>query len=43
MNVYQSRFPTTNRIIGTDAHDTLYGTRTNDIVDGGTGIDTFVL
>jgi hypothetical protein len=43
VNVYESRFPTTTRIIGTDAHDTLYGTRTNDIVDGGTGIDTFVL
>ena len=43
VNVYESRFPTTTRIIGTDAHDTLYGTRTNDIVDGGAGIDTFVL
>lgn len=43
MNVYENLLPTTTRITGTAAHDTLYGTRTNDIVDGGAGIDTFVL
>lgn len=43
VNVYESLAPATTRITGTAAHDTLYGTRTNDIVDGGAGIDTFVL
>lgn len=43
VNVYESRVPTSNAIVGTGGHDTLYGTRVNDVVDGGAGIDTFVL
>lgn len=43
INVYEDKLPPLNQIIGTAGHDTLYGTRSDDIVDGGAGIDTFVL
>ena len=43
VNVYESRLPVINQIIGTSGHDTLYGSRAHDDVDGGAGIDTFVL
>ena len=37
VNVYEHLLPPTNVIVGTGAHDTLYGTRADDIVDGGEG------
>lgn len=43
INIYEDKLPPLNQIIGTSGHDTLYGTRSDDIVDGGAGIDTFVL
>jgi hypothetical protein len=46
VNVYEDRapvYPITNTIVGGAGHDMLYGTRSDDIVDGGAGIDTFVL
>jgi hypothetical protein len=46
LNVYEDRvpvYPPINTIAGTGGHDMLYGTRADDIVDGGAGIDTFVL
>lgn len=43
INVYEDRLPPLNAIVGTAGHDTLYGTRSDDVVDGGAGIDTFVL
>ncbi|WP_137171905.1 DUF4214 domain-containing protein [Massilia sp. HP4] len=46
LNVYEDRipaYPPTNTIVGTGGHDMLYGTRSDDVVDGGAGVDTFVL
>lgn len=46
VNVYEDRapvYPITNTIAGGAGHDMLYGTRSDDIVDGSAGIDTFVL
>jgi len=46
LNVYEDRvpaYPPTNTIIGSGGHDMLYGTRSDDVVDGGAGVDTFVL
>lgn len=46
LNVYEDRAPAylpTNTIVGTGGHDMLVGTRSDDFVNGGAGIDTFVL
>ncbi|WP_183407291.1 DUF4214 domain-containing protein [Massilia aurea] len=46
VSVYEDRVPVylpTNTIAGTGGHDMLYGTRSDDFVDGGAGIDTFWL
>ena len=46
LNVYEDRipvYPPTNTIGGGGGHDMLYGTRSDDLVDGGAGVDTFVL
>jgi len=46
LNVYEDRipaYPPTNTIVGAGGHDMLYGTRSDDFVDGGAGVDTFVL
>lgn len=43
VNVYEHLLPPTNVVVGTGGHDTLYGTRADDIVDGGAGVDTFML
>ena len=46
LNIYEDRipaYPPTNTIVGGGGHDMLYGTRSDDIVDGGAGVDTFVL
>lgn len=43
INIYEGHARATHEIVGTGEHDMLYGTRANDIVDGGAGIDTFVL
>lgn len=46
LNIYEDLVPAylpTNFIVGGAGHDMLTGTRSDDIVDGGAGIDTFVL
>ncbi|MGF6274687.1 serralysin [Massilia sp. UYP11] len=46
LNVYEGRapvHPATHVIVGGAGHDMLAGTRSDDIVDGGAGVDTFVL
>lgn len=43
VNVYEGHARATNTMSGTGEHDMLYGTRADDIVDGGAGVDTFVL
>jgi len=43
VNIYEDKLPPLNTITGTAGHDMLYGTRLDDLVDGGAGIDTFVL
>ena len=46
LNIYEDLVPAylpTNVIVGSAGHDMLVGTRSDDIVDGGAGIDTFVL
>jgi len=43
VNVYEGHARASHDIVGTGGHDMLYGTGANDIVDGGAGVDTFVL
>jgi len=46
LNIYEDRtpaYPQANVIVGTGGHDMLVGTRSDDLVDGGAGVDTFVL
>jgi len=43
VNVYEEYGRPANGINGTGGHDLLYGTTADDIVDGGAGIDTFVV
>jgi len=43
VNVYEHWLAPVYTILGTPGHDTLIGTRADDSVDGGGGVDTFVL